>query len=421
MAKPIRAVALVAVAALGLAACSGSSSGAGGASDGTTLIISSDLPLQGDSKDTSEATNNAIKLYLSQIGNKAGRFTVKFQPYDDATSATGEADDGKCRQNAAAHVANPSEVAVVGPYNSGCAKIIVPILGRDPRGPMLLVSHANTNPGLTKAWEPDEPGKFYPNGGRRNYARVVTTDDVQGPAAADFAAKQLGVRTVYILNDDQTYGRGVAKQFETSAKAAGMTVLGNDVWDGGAADYTALFQKVKATHPDLVFLAGVFDSNGAQLVKDKYAVLGDNATVKLMAPDGFTGYKQFNTLAQAQGAYLTFPGLSTDQLRDKGGPGVRLLDAYRAKYNADPPSSYALYAVAAVQVIVAAIKASDGTRAGVDKAVFSGTGITVPAEESVLGQELKIDPATGDVNIKDITVETVKGEKESFLKAISVA
>jgi branched-chain amino acid transport system substrate-binding protein len=39
----------------------------------------------------------------------------------------------------------------------------------------------------------------------------------------------------------------------------------------------------------------------------------------------------------------------------------------------------------------------------------------------VLGKELKIDPATGDVNAKDITVEVIKNGAETFLKAQSVS
>jgi branched-chain amino acid transport system substrate-binding protein len=420
MAKPIRVVALVAVAALGLAACGGSSSGGSGGSGGKTLIISSDLPLQGSSKDASEATNNAIELYLESVGNKAGNYTIKFQKYDDSTAAAAKWDSGQCQKNATAHVQNADEVAVMGTYNSGCAKIEVPILNQDPKGPMLMVSHANTNPGLTKKWEAGEPEKFYPKG-TRNYARVVTTDDVQGLAAANFVAQDLGIKKVYILNDNETYGQGVAKQFEESAKAAGITVLGNEAWDAKATNYTALFQKIKSTSPDAVYLGGIFDSNGGQLVKDKVAVLGDNATVKLMGPDGFTGYPELAKMAESQGMYLTFPGLSTDQLRAKGGAGATLLDAYKTKFKADPASSYALYGVAGVQVMLAAIEKSDGTRKGVNEAVFSGDGITITADKSVLGKEMKIDPKTGDVNVKDITVEVMKGNAETFLKAISVS
>lgn len=419
MAKPIRVVALVAVAALGLAACGGSSGGSDG-SGGKTLIISSDLPLQGSAKDSSDATNNAIELYLESIGNKVGDYTIKFQKYDDSTAAAGKWDSGQCQKNATAHVQNADEVAVMGTYNSGCAQIIVPILNQDPDGPMFMVSHANTYPGLTKAWESGEPEKWYPSGSR-SYARVVTTDDVQGQAAATFAAEDLGVKQVYVLNDNEAYGQGVAKQFEESARAAGIKVLGNEPWDAKATNYTALFQKIKASGADAVYLAGIFDANGGQLVKDKVAVLGDNAAVKLIGPDGFTGYPELTKLRESEGMYLTFPGLSTDQLRARGGAGAKLLEDYKAKYNADPASSYALYGVAAVQVILSAIEKSDGTRKGVTEAAFNGDGITIPADASVLGKEIKIDPKTGDSNIKDITVEVVKQNAETFLKAVSVS
>ena len=71
----------------------------------------------------------------------------------------------------------------MGTLNSGCAKIEVPVLNQAPDGPLLMVSHANTNVGLTRPWDSGEPNKYYPSG-KRNYARVVTTDDVQGAAAA---------------------------------------------------------------------------------------------------------------------------------------------------------------------------------------------------------------------------------------------
>jgi branched-chain amino acid transport system substrate-binding protein len=232
--KPIwRGAALAAVASLALAGCGGSNdngdTGSNGDS-GKTLIISSDLPLQGSSKDASAAMNNAIKLYLEQVGNKAGKFKIQFKSYDDSTAAKGAWDDATCAKNAQDHVANADEVAVMGTYNSGCAKIEVPVLNQDPDGPMLMVSHANTNPGLTKAWDPGEPDKFYPTGSR-NYARVVTTDDFQGTADSAYVAKDLGKKNCFVLNDNQTYGQGVATAFVNNAKKIGLNILGNQPWD----------------------------------------------------------------------------------------------------------------------------------------------------------------------------------------------
>src|SRR3954471_11916027 len=383
MAKPIRAMAVVAVGALGLAACaSGGNSGTGSSGGGgsKTLVISTDLPLQGSNKDASDSTNNAIELYLKQIGNKVGNYTIQLRKYDDSTAAAAQWDQAQCQANAQKHVQSKDEVAVMGTLNSGCAKIEVPVLNQAPDGPMLMVSLANTNVGLTRPWDAGEPNKYYPTG-KRNYARVVTTDDVQGAAAAIFAGQTLGVKKCYILNDNETYGQGVAKVFQDNASKNGIQILGNDAWDPKATSYTSIFQKIQAAGADCVFLGGIYDNGGAQLIKDKASVLGDNNKVKVIAPDGFTGFPDLTKSAQAQGMYLTFAGLSIDQLLTAGGGGAKFLDAYKAKYGGAPSSNYALYGVAAVQVILKAIANSDGTRKGVNDAVFSGSGISIPASE----------------------------------------
>ncbi|MBO0885730.1 MAG: branched-chain amino acid ABC transporter substrate-binding protein, partial [Mycobacterium sp.] len=389
----------------------------GGASNttpsGQTLVVGTDLPLNGSSAGQSEDTNKLIQLYLDSIGDKAGPYKIELKSYNDATPAAAQWDDGQCAQNAAAHVANTQEVAVMGTFNSGCALIEVPILNRASDGPLLMVSHANTNPGLTKAWDPGTPEKYYPTG-KRSYARVVTTDDFQGTADADFAKETLHAKSVYILNDNQVYGIGVARAFEDEAKKDGIKVLGNEAWDAKAANYTALFQKIKAKNPDMVFFGGIYDNNGGQLTKDKVAVLGDNKKVPLMVPDGFTGYSDNTALPQAQGEYLSFAGLTLDTLTKNNASGAKLIQQFKQKYGHLPEGSYPLYGVAAMQVILAAIAKSDGTRASVTEQVFSGSGITIPASESVIGKPIQIDPKTGDTNNKDISIELMKNHEETF-------
>jgi len=409
-----RVVGLLATAALAAATLTGCSSS-------NELIIATDLPLQGASFDSNDSTNKAIELYLKQQDYKAGDYKVKLKIYDNATAAKGSWDDAKCAQNAQDHVANKNEIAVMGTYNSGCAKIIVPIINQAPGGAILMISDANTNPGLTKAWEPGEPDIYYPSG-VRNYARVCTTDDNQGSAAAQFA-QSIGIKSIFVLNDNQTYGQGVGTSVTAEANKLGLKVLSSgtsgEAWDSKQASYEALFTKIKALKPDMIYIAGIFDNNGGQLIKDKVKVLGDNTKVKIMAPDGFTGYPDFVKMPEADGAYLTFAGLSTDLLLANApdGAGAKFVSDYKAEYGTDPVGSYPLYGVSAVQVIMAAIAASDGTREGVRNAVFSGSGITIPADASVLGKSITIDPATGDVDAIDITVEIVKGGAETTLQA----
>lgn len=405
------AIVAIATAALGLGLVSSAQSA------GKTLWISSDLPKQGGSADQSASTNKAIRLLLKQMGNKAGPYTIKFREYDNSTAAKGSWDDAQCAKNAQAHVAARDEVAVMGTYNSGCAKIIVPILNQDPKGPMIMVSNANTNPGLTKNWDPGEPGKYYPTG-FRNYWRVVTTDDNQGSAAAQFA-KSLGVQKVYVLNDRQTYGQGVARSFTTSAKKLGLTVLSDgdagEGWDDKAPNYEALFTKIAALKPDMVYVGGIFDLNGGQLVKDKVKFLGDNTKVKFMMPDGFTGYPDFLALPEAEGTYLSFTGLTIDQF-PKGGAAESFQKAYQKEYKEAPTSSFSVYGAAAAQVILDAVARSNGTRKDVFQKMKT---VDIPAAKSVVGTRLKFDD-NGDILSKDISIILVKGGKETFFKKITI-
>jgi len=170
MNRRIKALSMLAVGAVALTAagCGGGSTGTT-PSTGQTLEIGVDLPFQGSSKDSSDDTYSAMELYLETVGGKAGNYTVKLKKYDNSTAAKGAWDEATCTKNANDHVLNTAEVAVMGTFNSGCAKLEAPVLNQAPDGPMLMVSHANTNPGLTKTWDPGEPAKYFPSG-KRSYA-----------------------------------------------------------------------------------------------------------------------------------------------------------------------------------------------------------------------------------------------------------
>ena len=146
---------------------------------------------------------------------------------------------------------------------------MIPILNRAPNGPIAMVSPANTYVGLTHGGPgtaAGEPGKYYPTG-KRNYARVVAADDYQGAADA-LLAKSLGVKKVFILNDKEAYGLGVATNFKNAAKKLGITIVGFTAWDGKASSYEALAVKIKASGAQGVFLGGLICENGGKLIKD---------------------------------------------------------------------------------------------------------------------------------------------------------
>ena len=165
---------------------------------------------------------------------------------------------------------------MLGTFNSGCSKLELPILNRAPGGSVAMVSSANTAVGLTHyaPWnDPGEPGIYYPTE-KRNYVRVAASDDFQGPAMADFLKKLKKVKSVYILHDNQTFGKGVAQGFQARANKLGIKVLGFEPWSEKATDYTAIGQQIKDSGAQSVYLGGIVCDNGVKLLKDLRSVLG---------------------------------------------------------------------------------------------------------------------------------------------------
>ena len=339
-------------------------------------VIASDMPMQGSSRFQTEQIVAAIRYQLDQQDWKAGDYNIGFQACDDATAQAGKWDSGKCSSNANAYVANDKLIGVIGTFNSGCAQIEIPVLNQAPDGGIAMVSPANTLACLTvnlPGCASTEPDKYYPTGSR-NYARVVAHDAYQGAALAEFM-KSKGVTSVYILNDKEAYGLGVASTTRNASESVGIKVAGFEAWDPKATSYTSQMQKIKASGADAVFLGGLIDENGAQLIKDKVAVLGPNdGDVKLLAPDGFTTQATIDEAGPAaKGMFMSIAGVPIDTFK---GPALDFIDGLQnGPLQGKAIDPYAIYGGQAAQVMLDAIAASDGTRADVIKQVFA-TNVT---------------------------------------------
>jgi len=334
------------------------------------VLIATDLPLQGSSRAQSLQIIAAARFLLEKNKWKFGDKNVGFQSCDDATAQAAKWDSGKCSQNAQAYAANENVVAVIGTFNSGCAAIIIPVLNQASGGPIVMVSPANTFVCITEGGpgcESSEPDKYYPSG-ERNYARVAPHDAYQGAAMAEFAVSK-GIKSVYILNDKEAYGLGVATNFKNAAAKVGIKVTGFAAWDPKASNYEALMRKIGGTNPDAVFLGGLTDENGAQVIKDKVAVLGpNNGKVKLLAPDGFTQQSTIDEAGKASAnMYMSVAGVPIDQFK---GAGKEFAEEFKATLKGDEIDPYAIYGAQATQIVLDAIANSDGSRAGVLEQVF---------------------------------------------------
>jgi branched-chain amino acid transport system substrate-binding protein len=370
-------------------------------------LIASDLPLQGSGRTQTVQMTKAIAYILKQHGWKAGKYTLAYQSCDDSTAQAGKWDSGKTSANANAYAQDSSVIGVIGTFNSGAAEIVVPILNRAPNGPIAMVSPANTYVGLTHGGPgtaAGEPGKYYPTG-KRNYARVVAADDFQGAADA-LLAKSLGVKKVFILNDKEAYGLGVATNFRNAATKLGIKTVGFTAWDGKASSYEALAVKIKASGAQGVFLGGLICENGGKVIKDIRA--GVPSSVKIMLPDGFTPASA--TIKQAgsaaQGATISVAGLPNSSLK---GAGKAFVTNFTKAVGV--PDPYSVYAAQATEVMVQSIAKSNGSRSDVTKQMFK-----VLLRNSILGN-VSFN-SNGDVTSNPVTIYQVKGNSAPTLKVI---
>src|ERR1051325_11376220 len=154
-------------------------------------------------------------------------------------------------------------LGMVGPYNSAVAKAEIPIGA--PKN-FLMISPANTNPCLTKdiptcstSYHPQDLRGTNPN----NYWRVVTTDDYQGPAMADYLYKQLNIKNVGILDDSTVFGVGIAGAFETEFKKLGGTVAKHSEYkkDQQGSDFKSILLSFKNAGAKAVYVGGTDDQN----------------------------------------------------------------------------------------------------------------------------------------------------------------
>jgi branched-chain amino acid transport system substrate-binding protein len=382
-----------------------------GGSGSPQFIIASDLPLQGANRALTTEMNKAIAYMLGQQGWKAGKYTIGFQACDDSTAQKGSWDSSKCTANANAYAQDASVMGVIGTFNSGCAKLEIPIANRAPKGPLGMVSPSNTYPGLTVKYAgsaPGEPNVYYPTG-KRNYARVVWTDQFQGAADAMFLKAKMKVKSVYILTDKETYGQGIASIVSAKAKQLGIKVVGTQGWDPNATSYESLANAIKSSKAQSVFLGGIVCLNGGKVIKDLRSVLG--AKFPMLMPDGFTPFSATGQTSgnASNGAYISYPGIPVKSLK---GAGAKFVAGFTKVNNRKLPDPYTAYAAQAAQVLLGAIGKSNGTRADATSKLFN-----LNVTNGVLGN-FTINK-NGDTTLGTVTFGQMNGQNAKFVELIS--
>lgn len=369
------------------------------------IKIVSSLPRTGSANAQTTTVVNGIKMAIEEVGGKVGDFTIEYQDWDDASPEKGQWDPAVEAANADKAISDPDVMAYIGTYNSGAAKISMPKLNK---AGLVMVSPGNSWPGLTKPGfgEAGEPTIYRPSG-KVTYFRVFPTDDVQGPTAAKWAA-ELGARKAFILHDRELYGKGLAEMFKKAAPKYGLEIVGFEGIDPKASNYRALVTKMRQKNPDIVYFGGTTQTNAGQIAKD---IKAGGLTTKMLLPDGCFEHA-FIQAAGAEAlegrAFLTFPGVPPRELTGKG---KVFYDSYKAKFGGEP-EAFAIYGYEAAKVVLDAIK-----RAGVkDRQAIVDAVAATKDFEGALGR-WSFD-ANGDITIKSLSGNTVKGGNFEFVKLL---
>jgi branched-chain amino acid transport system substrate-binding protein len=309
---------------------------------------------------------------------------------------------------------------MVGPFNSNVARAEIPISNR---AHLVQISPANTNQCLTKdvyipqalSGKPDvsckdaglpAPSDLRPTG-TNNYFRVATTDDNQGPAMADYAAKTLKITKVAVASDAEAYGKGIADTFSARfiGSSDGGTVVKRQDFPNAShvSDFRSFLRAAVAAGAQGVYFGGT-DSNNACVVRNQMGgIFPDSAP--FMGGDGIvTGQCIKDAAARAVGMYGTVATVAAEKVSG----AQSTINAYKSAYpNASDYGAYTMPAYDCAKILVAAI----------DKAIKANNG-NMPTRQAVLNEMYKVDytgvlghtsfDQKGDTTNKVITVYAVK-------------
>ncbi len=366
------------------------------------------MPVSGGEAAVGIPTRNGAVLAIEQANAKGVPGGYTFAAYDLDDAVQGAHDPAQGAQNVKSFVADDAVLGMVGPFNSSVAQAQIPITND---AGLVQISPATTNPSLTQ-----EPGaaKLRTSHPETNaFFRVCTTDDRQGAAGASYARK-LGLKKAFIVDDNETYGKGLADVFEARFTAAGGTVLGHEHLTKGQNDYKALLTKAHALSPDLIFYGGTTVTGGA-LLRKQMADTG-LGTIAFLGGDGISDTEFLSSTAKAaDGVAYTVAAPETSKLPT----AAAFVAAYQKRWNA-PVGPYSANAYTAASIEIAAIEkamAANGgnvpTRAAVLADVAATKGFASPI--GAIGFD-----KNGDTTAPILSVYRIAGGKPVFVEQITL-
>ena len=287
------------------------------ASAETVLKIAYQGPLTGPEAQTGTDGIRGVKLALKIYNASKPKIKVEAYEGDD------QGDDALGKTVGAGIAADPAVVGVLTAYSGPT----IAALPSYKAAGIVIVSPSATRVGLT------DPAS--PSYGAPVFHRIVSNDDLQGPALARTATTGVKNPTVFMVSDQSSYSEGL---FASTKAALGTALEGSDKAAKGTTDFSATISKIKAAKANIVIYTGYY-ADGAKFVKQ---LRDKNYKGIFAAGDGVLN-SEFPKLAgkrQSEGARLTAPivplevaspKLTADFKKEFGAaPGVYTTEAFTA-------------------------------------------------------------------------------------------
>jgi branched-chain amino acid transport system substrate-binding protein len=351
---PRTAATVVVALAAAVGGCGGSGAAQGGFTYQKTLTIYSDLPLQGPQAALMRSIVNGEKLALYDAGGRVGETPISFESLNDAQATAGGWTEIQTGDSARAASQDLEAIAYIGDFDSAATATSLTITNENN---ILQVSPASPYVGLTDANQYDqigEPQRYYPSA-KQTFARLMPNDVAEAKATTQFMSS-LGVSSLYVLSDLDVYDAAVAPLVAAQAPQDGITLAGQQQIDTQTntqpVGYAHIAAAIAATHPDAVLVGAAPGPGVEALWQELHNVLPG---VKLFAPSTLATGSFLHTLGAAAGdTYVTSPILKLSQYPRSA---QIVLRAYRKQFGL-APTAYTLYGYAAMQSVLAALRAA---------------------------------------------------------------
>lgn len=315
------------------------------AGDGTAVCPPLSIAMAGDLRGAGAALaldiKNGIQLAVDQHNAANPACQVQLKPFDT------EGDPATAAELAERIVDDVDTIGLVGPVTSEEALTAGEVFDR---AGLVAASPSATSPALSeKGW--------------RTFFRGAASDEVQGPALANYLTRTLGHRKVCVVDDSSDYGLGLALLVRETLGAMADSAC-NIAVRSDDTNFSETVTQINSATPDSVFFAGDYEQ--AVPFADQLRAGGFAGT--FVGPDGVKSAAFVEQAGSAaSGAVLSCPCSPAP-------PGF--VDEYSRAFD-QPPGAYSVEAYDLGAILLTGIDSGAITRPALLEFVrgYDGQGI----------------------------------------------